>query len=282
MKIAFIGAGKVSTALGLYFKKRGFEIEGYYSRNCKSAGKAALLTHSHPFSSVEELMNNSHMIWITTPDDQIEAVVRQISDLPVLRKNEKLVLHASGVHSLALLSPLKENGYNTACAHPLLAFGDPVLAQEKLNNVWFAIEKQGEENRALTDFFKACGNQTLSIDPDKKRLYHAAACVLSNYLVTLLDASYKIFEKSGIAEEDIHEATKPLLESVILNLKGKDCKEALTGPIKRGDENTIRMHLESLNTSIPEMTEFYKLMGRQTMQMLGDYSLRELFKEDGS
>ncbi|HAC74007.1 MAG TPA: hypothetical protein DCF46_10460, partial [Porphyromonadaceae bacterium] len=73
MKIAFIGAGQVSTALGLYFKNNGFEIGGYYSRSCKSTERAARLTHSHPYASAGELINDNQMIWITTPDDQIEA-----------------------------------------------------------------------------------------------------------------------------------------------------------------------------------------------------------------
>ena len=76
--------------------------------------------------------------------------------------------------------------------------------------------------------------------------------------------------------DNIQEATRPLLESVILNLKGKDLKDALTGPIKRGDKNTVRMHLESLNALMPEMTALYTLMGRKTMQLLGDYSLEEV------
>lgn len=276
MKIAFIGAGKVSTALGLYFKDKGFEIQGYYSRNPKSAEKAAQLTRSCPCTSLDTLIGNSQMIWITTPDDQIKNVVQQISNLPILDKNKKLVLHASGVHSLAILQPLKEIGYQTACAHPLLAFNDPFLAKEKLNEVWFGIEKSKNGNKRLTDFFNACGNKTLYIDSNKKVLYHTAACVLSNYLVTLLNASYEIFEKSGVEKSDIQKATLPLLESVINNLKDKDCKEALTGPIKRGDQKTVKMHIERLKAFMPEMLELYTLMGKETEKMLEDENQKKL------
>lgn len=268
-KIAFIGAGKVSTALGLYFKNKGFEILGYYSQTPESAGKAAQRTNSTAYASAEELMKDGRMIWITTPDDQIESVVRQLSSFSTLpKKAEKLVLHASGAHSREILKPLKEIGYQTACAHPLFAFDDPVLAQKKLNDVWFAIEKPEKENRELTDFFRKCGNRVLYINSDKKTLYHAAACVLSNYLVTLVDASYKIFEKSGIKKDDIQKATLPLLQSVIDNLQNKNPKDALTGPIKRGDKNTVSMHIESLNTFMPEMMELYTLMGKETEKML--------------
>lgn len=269
MKIAFIGAGKVSTALGLYFKSKGFEIQGYFSRNFESAQQTARQTKSLAYQSIEKLISDSDMIWITTPDDQIESVVRQISTHSISQKNNKLILHASGVHSAAILAPLKEMGYQTACAHPLLAFSNPISAQEKLKEVWFTIEKTDEENRLLIDLLTGCGNKFLFIDSDKKALYHAAACVLSNYLVTLLNASYEIFEKTGIPKNDVQKATAPLLESVIDNLKNKSCKEALTGPIKRNDKNTIRMHMESLNAFMPQMTELYTLLGKETMKMLG-------------
>lgn len=277
-KIAFIGAGKVSTALGLYFKNKGFEIQGYCSLNFESAQKAAQLTNSHAYSSAEKLLNESQIIWITTPDDQIEYVVRQISDLSVSQKEDKLVLHASGAHSRDVLAPLQEAGYQTACAHPLLAFSDPISAQEKLKKVWFTIEKAESENCKLTDLLQACENQFITIDSSKKALYHTAACVLSNYLVTLLNASYEIFEKTGIPKDDIQKATEPLLESVIDNLKNKNSKEALTGPIKRNDENTIKMHMESLQAFMPQMIELYTLMGRETMKMLGRSSTFKVFK----
>lgn len=226
------------------------------------------------------LIADSRMIWITVPDDQIQSVVRQISLLDVPGKNAKLVLHASGVYSLAALNPLHEAGYNIACAHPLLAINDPVTAREKLHSAWFAIEDTDDEKVefSLVDFFNKCGNRTFKINPARKALYHTAACTLSNYLVTLMDVSQKIFEKSGMPGEIVHQAALPLLESVVDNLRNKDCRDALTGPIRRGDLHTIEMHLESLRAFIPEIAELYKLLGQRTMQMVNDYSLQEIFK----
>lgn len=276
-KIAFIGAGNVSTALGLYFKDKSFVVRGYFSRSPASAEKAAQLTHSTAYASVEKLMQDSQMIWITTPDDQIAAVAYQLSQLSVPQCAEKLVLHASGAHSVDILKPLKEKGYQTAAAHPLFSFNDPVSAQKKLSEVWFAVEQLHDENEQISNFFKRCGNHVLHVDAKKKTLYHAAACMLANYLVTLADASYKIFKQSGVEKNDIKKATMPLLESVIQTCKTKEPKEALTGPIKRGDQNTIKLHMQALHLFAPEMADLYKFMGKQTMHMLGDYSLKKLF-----
>lgn len=274
--ISFIGAGKVSTTLGIYFKKRGFEIGGYYSRNLESAKRAAVQTDSRPFKTLNELIDESDMVWITTPDDQIGHVVEQITSVPISDENEKVVLHASGAHSIAVLSPLADAGFNVACAHPLMAFNNIESSVQKIGSAWFATEEMTGNDFSLEAFFKLCGNKTFKIGSDKKTLYHAAACVLSNYMVTLLDASYRIFEQSGMTKEDIQAATTPLLESVLENLKGKSCADALTGPIRRGDAKTVEMHLQNLNAEMPAMVELYKLLGRHTMQMTEDYRLKNI------
>jgi len=279
MKIAFIGAGKVSAALGLYFKNNGFEIGGYYSIGGASAGKAAQLTSSTHYSSLERLINDNQLIWIATPDDQIEKVVQQISHLEITGKTDKLILHVSGVYSLSILDPLKVTGYQTGSAHPLLAFGDPVVTQQTLHGAWFAVEKGEEDNGRLNLLLESCGNPTFTVTPGRKPLYHAAACLLSNYLVTLMDASCRIFERSGLPADKVREATWPLFESVVRNLNEKEPKEALTGPVKRGDSNTVRLHLESLRIHMPEMSALYTLLGKETVRLSGNHSLEALFEE---
>ena len=274
--ISFIGAGKVSSALGVYFISKGFEINGYYSRSFKSAKYAAEFTNSTAFSELATLLGESNMIWITTPDDQIEEVVKQILSFSVPDVNLKTILHASGVHSLDVLEPLARGGYNIAAAHPLMAFNDPASAAKRMPGVWFAIEDAPQSVMSLEKFFDKCGNHTFRLETGSKTLYHAAACMLSNYMVTLLDASYRMFEHVGLNEEETQAATTPLLESVIENLKDKSTAEALTGPIKRLDRETVNMHLASLTDEMPEMLQLYKLLGKQTMQMIEDYKLKDI------
>ena len=72
--IAFVGAGKVATALGNYFRTKGIDVAGYYSRNFGHARQAAEITNTRPFANLQELINSSRMIWITTSDDAIEEV----------------------------------------------------------------------------------------------------------------------------------------------------------------------------------------------------------------
>lgn len=274
--IAFVGAGKVGTALGLYFKAKGFEIQGYYSRNYEHAKQASIITGTKAYPDLEQLINDSRMIWITTSDDAIKDVTSQISELTFENNEKKLFLHASGVYSTDILQPLKKHGYSIASAHPLLAFSDSKSTIKKLDDTWFTLEIDNNSENQLEDFFHKTGNPVLKIDGKQKILYHAACSMLSNYLVTLMDSSYNVFEKTGLEKEAIKKATLPLLESVIANSIEKEGKDALTGPIKRGDKNTVSLHLQQIQKEIPESFELYRTLGRETMKMLNDFRLKDI------
>ncbi|MDD4727405.1 MAG: DUF2520 domain-containing protein [Dysgonamonadaceae bacterium] len=280
--ISFIGAGKVGSALGLYFKQKGFKISGYYSRNYIHALNACQLTDSKAFKTIPELLKESSMVWITVSDDAIELLGKKISEMYIPPYIEAFI-HTSGVHSLEALLPLCKKGFRTYSAHPLMAFGNPQESIERLNEVYFTLDtinKELSENKQddyMVNFFEKTGNNVLTINTEKKELYHCAATILSNYLVTLLNMSYEMFEKSGMDKSVIKEATAPLLNSTLKNIVESDkMKNALTGPIKRGDKTTVIKHLKVLQQIIPIKSTLYKELGKETMNMTQDYRLKDI------
>lgn len=279
--ISFIGAGKVGSALGLYFKQKGMEIGGYYSRTYANAERAAILTGSATYASLEELLSESSMVWITVSDDALPVLAEEIARLDIPTDIEAFV-HTSGVHSTAVLQPLKETGFSTYCAHPLMAFGEAKESAVQLNDAYFTLDNSIEdaENRNddyLTAFFEKTGNHTLQIDSKKKELYHCAASVLSNYLVTLLNLAYDMFAEAGMTKGEIKKATAPLLLSTLKNIEENEyMSDAMTGAIKRGDRTTVAKHLAALQQNIPDKTQLYKALGRETMAMLGDDRLKDM------
>ncbi len=96
-------------------------------------------------------------------------------------------------------------------------------------------------------------------------------------MVTLLNLSYEMFAETGMSKEDIKEATAPLLQSTLKNInENKKMSDALTGAIKRGDTTTVIKHLEALEKYMPSKTTLYKELGKETMEMLQDYKLKEI------
>lgn len=276
--ISFIGAGKVGTALGVYFKQKGCEIGGYYSRNYKHALIASKLSNSKAFENIEDLLMQSSMVWITVTDDALEEVANKISQCNT-HYHVNAFVHTSGVHSHAILNDIEKKGFATYSAHPLMAFGTVEESAKQLESTYFALESNAEEKNKeyLNHFFEQLGNKTLTIDTEKKVLYHCAASVLSNYMVTLLNLAYEMFAETGMSEEDIKKATSPLLHSTLKNINEHEkMTDALTGAIKRGDKTTVAKHLEAIEKYMPLKTTIYRELGKETMEMLQDYRLKEI------
>lgn len=280
--ISFIGAGKVGLALGLYFKQKGLNIGGYYSRTSINAQDAANKTDSKAFASTEKLMENSTMVWITASDDALQLLADQIAQLDIPQQIEAFV-HTSGVYSTKVLQPISDKGFRTYSAHPLMAFADSKESVEQLDSAYFAIEtsaeEQSESDNCLTNLFEKTGNRTLQIDSNKKELYHCAASVLSNYMVTLLNIAYEMFAETGMSKSEIKNATAPLLVSTLNNINQHEhMSDALTGAIKRGDATTVAKHLEALEQYMPDKKAVYTELGKATMAMLQDYKLKDILR----
>lgn len=274
MKMSFIGAGKVGTSLGLYFKSKGFVINGYYSKTYASALNASQLTESTVFHSLEELSSESDMIWITTNDDSIDEIGRQLVALKVLSEGT-IVAHVSGAHSSEILVDLKQKGCFIYSIHPLQAFAQIDTSLKELQSTVFTIEGDAEKRLVVEEIFKKTNNPHFMIEKEGKALYHAGACVLSNYLITLLDAAFNLFQQSGMERDKIFEATLPLIMGTLKNIEIKDTVNALTGPIQRGDEQTIKNHIKAIGDQLPQEKEFYQFMGLKTIEMVKEHKTKE-------
>eukprot|EP00792_Barthelona_sp_PAP020_P002723 TRINITY_DN14290_c0_g1_i1.p1 TRINITY_DN14290_c0_g1~~TRINITY_DN14290_c0_g1_i1.p1 ORF type:complete len:288 (+),score=26.39 TRINITY_DN14290_c0_g1_i1:41-904(+) len=280
MRVAFIGGGKVGKAFSLYLQSKGFQITGFYSRTRASQLEAhRLLKLSDSSLSLDQLIIESDFIFITTNDDQISQVVSQIIGLD-MELDSKSFFHMSGAHSVDLLRPLTTLNAQIYSLHPLQAFSDIEKAFEQLKDTVFSFEDI--YGQGLDDFFKVLGNKHFTIKSEDKSQYHMAACILSNYMVTLLDMGFHVLDGLGIDQTIAKEAFAPLLRGTLENVINQGTKAALTGPIQRGDIDTINGHLENIKDD--RIRYFYKYMGRLTSELAGesrslDVEVEKKFKE---
>lgn len=273
MKVGFIGAGKVGTAFGLYLMEAGIEVVGYYSRREASSMQASKITKTRCFKDCKTLIEAIDTLFITTNDSNIRVVVEQLNNENLLR-SDMTIIHMSGAHSSEIL--IGDNTtYNVYSLHPLQAFADVDKAVEDLKTTVFTIEGNKDNVDILTGLMDRLGNAYFIISKEDKTLYHASACIVSNYLVTLMDVGLKVFEEIGIDGEDGFKALLPLIEGTIENIKSFGTAKALTGPISRGDSNTVKEHLNQLDARMNEFTDFYKLMGRMTTEVASREKLKD-------
>lgn len=280
MKIGFIGAGKVGTAFGRYLKNHGFLLAGYYSKRSASAKKATTITGSKCHQSLASLSDTSDILFITTPDNVIGEICTVLQHEKLIQKGQ-VIGHMSGSFSSEILDNIKTAGAFVFSLHPMLSFADVENAVLELEHAVFSIEGDRPALLKIEKIIKKIGNPLIKLKPDQKAIYHASACIISNYLTTLINEGLSLLEKIGINKQDGIITISPLIQSTIKNIQKLGTAEALTGPIARGDDMTIKKHLDALNTTLyEEHLDFYTYMGKKTLDLAIERALTDKKKID--
>ncbi|MGN1166472.1 MAG: Rossmann-like and DUF2520 domain-containing protein, partial [Lachnospiraceae bacterium] len=186
MTIGFIGAGKVGFSLGKYFTEHRISVVGYYSKNPESAREAAKFTSTGCYENLEDLVRDSEVIFITTPDSAIAQVWDELKALQIRRR---IVCHCSGVLSSEIFSDITVYDCCGYSIHPLLAVCDKLHSYEEFSNALFTIEGDEKKKPDMLQLLEDCGNQVLSLCPEDKIRYHAAAVLASNLVLGIAETA---------------------------------------------------------------------------------------------
>ncbi len=263
-RFSIVGLGRVGTALSLALEKRGYLLEGMVDRDPKALERAKSLLQGGMIvgTSIDRLPPSSVCL-ITVNDDAIEAVASQLRKL----HPSSLLVHTSGLHTSKILGEGPK-----LSMHPLQSFASLREAMENLPHSYFTLE--GDEaglswgRKAVEDI----GGVAIEIKASQKPLYHLAACMASNYLITLLYEALKAMEMAGIPPEVGQSGIAILAEGTIKNVKALGIPEALTGPMVRGDVGTVKAHLKATEEH-KDVRDFYTFLGLRTLKMISERGL---------
>lgn len=263
--LTFIGAGRVGTSLAILFKEAGYPVLGIASRTTSSAKKAGALA-GIPVLTAEEACRKADILFITTSDREISCVIEQLGTKRCF-KNGQIIVHTSGAHSSTVLSPARECGCRLLSFHPLQSFSPPTTALVNLHGTIFTLEGDAAVLDVARQLVRDLGGKPVIIKAEQKILYHAGACVASNYVVAVFHLAISLLQAAGFSPETARKALLPLLTGTTANLQKTIPTEALTGPISRGDISTLSVHLSSLNAQCPEFLNLYRQLALYTMQV---------------
>ena len=262
---AIIGTGMVGTAIGFLLKKAGFKITSICDKSSAALKRALPYTGGNVFLKPQDALQQADYILITTPDDAIAAACKEITLSPKIKG--KFIFHMSGAGGLDLLETAKKAGAFVACIHPLQSFSSIDQAIKNIPGSYFGLTA---DKKALAPAKKIVHNLRgipIVISPDQKPLYHAAACFASNYLVSLMNVVESIYKSIGINDKDARKAYLPLVYGSLKNIAKSGSVLSLTGPIARGDCNTIKKHLKALHEKLPQYSSVYSSMGLLASQI---------------
>ena len=241
MVIGFIGSGKVGFSLGKYFSMKGITLSGYYSEFYEDAKEASEFTNSKAYEKINDLIEDSSMIFITTPDDSIHEVWQKLSNFNL---TNKIICHTSGSLTSSIFSTINNSHAFAYSLHPIFAFSDKYNSYKNLQNAYFSIEGPESHVQQLKNFIHSLGNKSFVINKDNKALYHLASVTVSNLVLSLLNTGCSYLSKCGLSENDALEALSPLIQNNIDNIKTSGFVNALTGPVERNDLGTVKHHIE--------------------------------------
>jgi predicted short-subunit dehydrogenase-like oxidoreductase (DUF2520 family) len=204
------------------------------------------------------------VVYVTVRDAQLEEVLASLASTPM--SPGAVVLHASGAAEPAALAALRAQGHPCGTFHPLFAFTDPARAAAGIGSAWFGIDGDPRAREASRTLASALGARTLEIPAGEKVRYHAAAVFVSNFPALLMASGEKLLGKIGLMPDDARAALMPLFAAAAENVKAKPSAQALTGPIVRGDVDTVRKHVAALKAT-PELLAFYRALSTAAVEL---------------
>ncbi len=184
------------------------------------------------------------------------------------------VIHTSGATPVSVLDPCAEAGAVTLSLHPLQTFSEPVRGASLLRGAAMAVTAGPDPTKAAEALAvgerlaSTVGGRPFRLHEEHRALYHAAATMASNYLVGLEYSAERLFELAGMSEGTALTAFLPLVRGAVDNIAAQGTVDALTGPLSRGDRDTVAAHLSALAASAPGLVDLYRVLGTATLEIV--------------
>lgn len=261
LKLGFIGAGTVGTAMAIRLSQKGYPVIAVCDLNSAAAKRLVeAVKGCQVRAKAQDVADAADFVFITTADDFIPQVAAEVKWRP-----GQIVSHCSGAASTDVLEPARKLGARVGCMHPLQTFASIAQAVENLPGSTFALEAEEPMLGVLKEMAAALQGNWLELTAEDKALYHASACIACNYFYTLVKIAADLWQNFGKSSDEATQAMLPMLRGALNNLDNVGLPKALTGPIARGDLMTIRKHLSALEKKAPEVIPLYKELGNWTI-----------------
>jgi predicted short-subunit dehydrogenase-like oxidoreductase (DUF2520 family) len=274
--ITLIGAGNLAQALGPALKSAGYGIDFVAARETASSRRRAAMLAGFLEARTQSLSDagpNSDIMWICHTDDALAETAKRLARKPGWAG--KIVFHSSGALTSDVLAPLKRKGANTASLHPMMTFVPG--ATPRMDEVPFAIEGDNRAVAAARRIVRDLGAEIFPIKKAAKPLYHALGSFSSPLLVATLVTAERVGRGAGLSASQTRRVMAPILRQTLKNYQEKGAAAAFSGPIKRGDINTVLRHLKELKR-VPGASEVYRALVKSALLDLPSAKRKEMMR----
>jgi predicted short-subunit dehydrogenase-like oxidoreductase (DUF2520 family) len=260
LDVGVVGTGRAGSVIGAALKRAGHQVKACTAVTDLSKLRAEALLPGVAILSIEETVADRDLILLSIPDDVLAQVVSGLAATNAVSPGT-FVLHLSGRYGIEVLRPLTELGCLPLALHPVMTFTGTSIDLNRLSACPFGVTTHPTLRPVAETLVMEMGGEPVWVPEASRSLYHAALTFGANNLMTLVNQTSELLESAGITNPEALVA--PLLSASLDNaLRNGD--NALTGPIARGDAETVREHLRVLGNFDPAVTQAYRSLARLT------------------
>ncbi|HLI40256.1 MAG TPA: DUF2520 domain-containing protein [Streptosporangiaceae bacterium] len=261
LKVGIVGAGRAGTALGVALARAGHAVVAACAVSDASVRRARENFPGAVITDAGQAARRADLVLLTVPDDVLPGLVAGLAatDAPLAGR---MLAHASGRHGLAVLEPAARRGGLPLALHPVMTFTGRSDDVTRLRGTCFGVTAPGVLRQAAEALVLEMGGEPVFIPEEKRDLYHAAIAAAANHLMTLVTEAGDLLASAGVAQPA--RLLGPLLSASLDNaLRFGD--GGLTGPVARGDADTVAAHVAALRAAAsPAAVDAYVAMARLT------------------
>lgn len=262
LTFSLVGPGRVGTSLACWLAELGGSLVDVAGRSEQAVQDLATRLDGDA-TEVENLSSeNEHLLLIAVSDSALADVAATLARHP----QAKVALHTSGHQSAAVLQPLGRQGTATGTLHPLKAFPDILPAASAAAGSVFAVDGDAEAQQMARRLVAAWCGEAVEIPASSRPLYHLAASLAAGGVVTLLATACDLASSAGLPEA-VGRGYLELARGALDQTQGlADPAAAITGPVARGDLETLETQLGRLQETDPERAALVAALARETLR----------------
>jgi predicted short-subunit dehydrogenase-like oxidoreductase (DUF2520 family) len=259
-RIGVVGAGRVGAVLAAALRSAGHEISAVAGESAASRTRIETLLPGVRVDKPTAVARSCDLLLLTVPDDMLANVVTMLAASGAIRSGQDVV-HTSGKHGLAVLAPAADVGARVLAMHPAMTFTGTDVDLDRLPGCVYGVTAARDTVSLAERLVADLRGSLVRVAEDRRTLYHAGLAHGANHLVTVVAQAMDLLRASGAT--DPASTLRPLLTAALDNaLTYGDA--ALTGPIVRGDVETVRAHLADITATSPATLDSYVAMARAT------------------
>jgi len=255
LRAGIIGVGRAGSALGAALARAGHPVVAAHAVSETSLERARAMLPAAQIVGVEEVVARSDLVLLAVPDDALPALVAGLDFHP-----GQFVVHCSGRYGVGVLAEAQAKGALPLALHPAMTLTGTSLDAERLSGAPFGVTAPEPLRMAAEALVVEMGGEPVWIPEEARPLYHAALAHSANHLITLVASGAEILENAGV--ESPARLLAPLLQASLDNALRMGYP-ALTGPVVRGDAQTVAAHVAALAPD-PQVQAAYIALARLT------------------